>query len=348
MNEIALFEISRRRVVRKGGGPSPMAVRSVLPILGLAAGLLLAPLNAEPQQAAEGARIGYLSTLSAAPDAVNREAFRQGLRALGYVEGQNALIVARHADGNLERLSELAAEIARLKVDVIVAATTPAVRAVQQATSTIPVVMAFAGDPVGDGLVSSLARPGGNTTGLSAAVTEIAAKRVEFLHAVVPNASHFVLLATPAASISMVSASENAGRVLGVRVTTLRIGNASDVTRALSAESNERIDGVIVDLAIGRNVTQILELASTRRLPTVSGPPEFTVGGGLLAYGANYPDLFRRAALYVDKILKGAKPADLPVEQPTKFELIVNLRTARTQGLTIPQSLLLRADEVIQ
>ncbi len=325
-----------------------MTLRFVLPILSVAAGLLLAPFDAESQRAPAVARIGYLSPLSAVSDAANREAFRQGLRVLGYVEGQNALIEARHADGNPERLSELAAEIVRLKVDVIVAATTQAVRAAQQATPTIPVVMAFAGDPTGDGLVASLARPGGNTTGLSAAVTEIAAKRVEFLHAVVPQSSRFVLLATPAASNSMVSASESAGQRLGMRVTTLRVLNTSDVTRALSAESNERIDGVIVDLAIRRNVTQILELASKRRLPTVSGPREFAMDGGLLAYGANYPDLFRRAALYVDKILKGAKPADLPVEQPTKFELIVNLRTAKALGVTIPTSLLTRADELIQ
>ncbi len=317
-------------------------------ILALAGGLLLAPFNAESQQAAKVARIGYLSTQSVAADAANREAFRDGLRALGYVEGQNALIEVRHADGNLERLPELAAEIVRLNVDIIVAATTQGVRATQRATPTIPVVMAFAGDPIGDGLVTSLARPGGNTTGLSAAVSEIAGKRVEFLHAVVPKSTRFVLLATPAASISMVSATENAGRAIGTRVTTLRVRNASDVTRALSAEPTERIDGVIVDLAIRQNVTQILELASRRRLPTVSGPREFAVDGGLLAYGANYPDLFRRAASYVDKILRGAKPADLPVEQPTKFELIVNLRTARALGLTIPPSLLARADEVIQ
>jgi putative ABC transport system substrate-binding protein len=270
------------------------------------------------------------------------------LRALGYVEGQNALIEARHADGNLERLSEHAADIVRHKVDIIVTATTLAVRAVQQATPTVPVVMAFAGDPAGDGLVASLARPGGNTTGLSAAVTEIAAKRVEFLHAVVPKASNFVLLASPAASSSMVSASESAGEALGTRVTTLRVRDASDVTRALSGAPSDRIDGVIVDLAIQRNVAQIIELASRRRLPTISGPREFALEGGLLAYGANYPDLFRRAASFVDKILKGAKPADLPVEQPTKFELIVNLRTARALGLTIPPTLMTRADEVIR
>ena len=324
-----------------------MLIRSILSILILVEGLLVAT-DAESQQAAKVARIGYLSPLSADADTANREAFRQGLRTLGYVEGQNTLIEARHADGNLERLAELAIEIARLDVDVVVAATTPAVRAVQHATATIPVVMAFAGDPTGDGLVASLARPGGNTTGLSAAVTEIAAKRVEFLHAVVPKARRFVLLAPPETSKSMVSASEKAGQVLGMRVSTLRVRNAADVTRALSAESNERIDGVIVDLGIQRNVAQILEMTSRRRLPTASGPRDFAVRGGVLAYGANYPDLFRRAASFVDKILKGAKPADLPVEQPTKFELIVNLRTAKTLGLTIPTTLLTRADELIQ
>lgn len=325
-----------------------MTHRSCLAILGATAAFLFAPINAESRRATEVARIGYLSPLTAGSDAANREAFVQGLRALGYVEGRNALIVARHADGNLDRLSDLAAEIVRLKVDVIVAATTAAVRAVQQTTQAIPVVMAFAGDPTGDGLITSLARPGGNTTGFSAAVTEIASKRVELLREVVPKASHFVLLAAPAASKSMVSASGSAGTALGVRVTTLPVRDASDVVRALSDVPNKRIDGVIVDLAIRENVAQILELASKRRLPTVSGPREFATNGGLLAYGANYPDLFRRAASYVDKILRGANPADLPVEQPTKFELVVNLASARALGLTIPPSVVARADELIK
>jgi putative tryptophan/tyrosine transport system substrate-binding protein len=321
---------------------------SVLSILGVAAGLLLAPLDAASQGAANVARIGYLSPVSASSDAANREAFGQGLRALGYVEGKNVLIEARHADGNLERLADLAADIVRLKVDVIVAATTTAVRAAQQATSTIPIVMAFAGDPAGDGLIASLARPGGNTTGLSAAVTEIAAKRVEYLRAVVPTASRFILLAAPSASISMVSATERAGAELGTRVSTVRVRDPGDVGRALKAAPNESVDGVIVDLAIRRSIAQIIELANARRLPTVSGPREFAANGGLLAYGADYADLFRRAADYVDRILRGAHPADLPVAQPTKFELVVNLRTAKKLGLTIPPSLLARADELIR
>jgi putative ABC transport system substrate-binding protein len=328
--------------------PGLITARAVLSVLGLAAGLQLAPLDAHGQRAEKAVRIGYLSGLTASADAANIEGLRQGLRALGYDEGRNLLMEVRHAEGNTERLSGLAAEIARLNVDLIVAATSPAVRAAQQAAPAVPVVMAFAGDPVGDGLVSSLARPGGRTTGFSAAVSEIAAKRVEYLHAVVPRASTLTLLAAPNASTSMVSASEAAGRTLGVRVHTVHIRNAGDVVRALSVESSERADGVIVDLGIPRNVAQILELANRRRLPTISGPREFVVDGGLLAYGANYPDLFRRAASYVDKILKGANPADLPVEQPTRFELIVNLRAARALGLTIPPSLLVRADEVIE
>lgn len=325
-----------------------MLDRRLLLISILAGGFLLAPPRADSQQNVKVARVGYLSTLPAAVDAPNREAFRQGLRALGYVEGQNLAIEARHADGNAERLPGLAAEISRLNVDVIVAATTPAVRAAQQAAKATPVVMAFAGDPVGDGLISSLARPDRNTTGLSASVIEIAAKRVELLSAVVPRSSRVVLLAAPAASISMVSATESAGRALGMQVTTVRVRDARDVAHALAPGSSGRIDGVIVDLVVRQNAAQILELARSRRLPTVSGPREFAEEGGLLAYGPNYPDMFRRAATYVDKILRGTSPAELPVEQPTKFDMIVNLRTARALGLTIPPSLLTRADEVIR
>ena len=325
---------------------APMSRRHVLFIV--AGVLVLTTSSPEAQEGAKVARIGYLSPQSVAADAANREAFREGLRALGHVEGKSVRIEARHADGNLERLAPLAAELVGLDVDVIVAATTVAVRAAQRATTAIPVVMAFSGDPVGDGLVASLARPGGNTTGLSASVGEIAAKRVEFLHAVVPKSQRFVLLSTPTASSTMVSSSESAGRALGTRVVTLRVRNASDVARALSTTSSEPIDGVIVDMVIQPNVAQILELARQKRLPTVSGPREFAMKGGLLAYGANYPELFRRSASYVDKILKGARPADLPVEQPTQFDLIVNRRTAKDLGLTVPLSLLTRASEIIE
>ena len=325
-----------------------MKRRTVLRTLLAVAAIALPPFDVGAQRAADVVRIGYLSPHTASADAANRRAFVRALTALGYIEGKNALIEARYADGKPDALPTLAAELAAFTVDVVVAATTPAVRAAQLASSTTPVVMAFAGDPVGDGLVATLARPGGNTSGLSAAVTEIAAKRVEFLRAVVPTAAHFVLLAPPTASISMVSGSEDAGGRLGTRVTTLRVRNPSDIGRAFSGPGNARIDGVIVDLAIQPDVAQILALAGKQRLPTVSGPREFALAGGLLAYGADYPDLFRRAALYVDKILRGAKPGELPVEQPIKFSLIVNLKTAKALGLTIPQSLVLRADELIQ
>jgi putative ABC transport system substrate-binding protein len=316
-------------------------------LLSLAACLLIGAFDVQSKEAPKVARIGYLSTQSAAVDATNSAAFRDGLAALGYIVGKTAVIEVRHANGSEERLPELAAEIVRLKVDVIVAATTPAVRAVQAATTTIPVIMAFAGDPVGDRLVASLARPGGNTTGLSAAVTEIAAKRVEFLHAVVPRSSRFLLLAPPGASTSMVSATQQAAVRIGKTLTIVRVRNASDVSRAFSVVPGERFDGVIVDVAIREDIAHILELARTRQLPTISGPRDFARDGGLLAYGANYPDLFRRSAAYVDKILRGAKASELPIEQPTKFELVVNLRTADTLGLTMPPSLLTRADEVI-
>jgi putative ABC transport system substrate-binding protein len=309
-------------------------------------GVLAAPFAAGAQPG-KIARIGYLSPLSAVTDSLNRGAFVQGLRDLGYVDGQNAVIEARYADGSSERLRSLAAEIVRLKVDVIVAAPTPAVRAVQQATRTIPIV-AFSGDPVGESFIAGLARPGGNITGLSSTGAEIAAKRVEFLKAIVPKLSHVAHLEAPDAARRMVAETEAAGRTLGVRVINLFVRNPRDLNSAFSTVRSERVDGLIVALSVKPYWPQIVDFALKNRLPTVSGPREFVEAGGLTAYGPDYPDLFRRAAMYVDKILKGAKPADIPVEQPTKFELVINLKTAKAIGLTIPQSLLVRADEIIQ
>ena len=314
-------------------------------LCGLAIGTLSAPLSAEAQQADKLARIGYLSPLSAVTDSVNREAFRQGLRDLGYVEGQNAVIEARYADGSPDRLRSLAAEIVHLKVDVIVAAPTPAVRAVQQAT--IPIV-AFSGDPVGESFVTALARPGGNITGLSSSVAEIAAKRIEFLKAIVPKLSHISHFVAPDVARRMVTETEAAGRTLGIRVNNLFVRDSKDLNSAFSTVRRAGVGGLIVALAVKPYWPQIVDFALKNRLPTVSGPQEFVEAGGLMAYGPHYPDLFRRAAMYVDKILQGAKPADLPVEQPTKFELVINLKTAKALGLTIPQSLLVRADEIIQ
>ncbi len=317
--------------------------------LGTLALLLVAlPLGGEAQQPAKLARIGYLSALSASADSTHREAFRQGLRDLGYVEGQNAVVEARYADGKFERLPDLAAEIVRLKVDVIVAAPTPAVRAAQQATRTVPIVMAFSGDPVGEGFVTGLARPGGNITGLSAMVGEMAAKRVEFLKVIVSDISRVAYLANSATARQGVTGTEAAGRTLGVQVSTVFVCNSSELEHAFSTLKRVNVGGLIVDLTLQEHWRQIVDLAFKSRLPTVSGPREFVEAGGLMAYGPRYPDLFRRAATYVDKILKGARPSDLPVEQPTKFEFVINRKTAKALGLTILPLLLLLADQVIE
>jgi len=317
-------------------------------LCGLTLGTLSAPLGGEAQQAAKAARIGYLSPTSAAADALYSEAFRQGLRALGYVEGQNIFIEARYADGRSERLSDFAAELVRLKVDVIVAAPTTAIRAVQRATRTIPIVMAFAGDPVGEGFAVGLARPGGNITGHSSAGSEIAAKRVEFFKAIVPQLSRVAQLTTPGVATAAVTETEAAGRTLGVRVITTVVSNSNEVEHAFSSMRDARVGGIVVALTLRPYWKQILHLARQSRLPAVAAAREFAEAGGLMAYGPDYPDLYRRAATYVDKILKGAKPADLPVEQPTKFELVINMKTAKALGLTIPQTILLRADQVIE
>jgi len=311
--------------------------------------VVLASLRAgEAQETAKSARIGYLSPLSADGDSVNREAFREGLRALGYLEGRNVVIEARYADGRPDVLVGLAADLVRLKVDVIVAAPTPAVRAARQATSTIPIVMAFSGDPVGDGLVASLARPGGNITGCSATVPEVAVKRVEFLRAIVPKATRLTHLIDPDSVKATVTETEAAGRSLGVRVITTYIRSSRDVQDAFATKAGANIGGVIVSLSLQPYWSQIVDLALKHRVPSVSGPWEFVRAGGLMAYGPDYPELFRRSATFVDKILKGAKPADLPVEQPTKFDFVISGKTAKALGLIVPPSLLVQASRVVE
>jgi len=313
----------------------------------LASGLLAAPLAAQAQQA-RVARIGYLSLLSASADAANVDAFRQGLHDHGYVNGQNALIEARYAEGASERLPAFAAELVRLKVDVVVASTTAAVRAAHQASSTIPIVMAFTADPVGEKLVASLARPGGNITGLSATVVEMAVKRLELLKVIAPQITRAAFLVNPATAKAVLGGGEAAGRALGVPVNTLLVRDAKGLDQAFATLKKAPVGGLIVDLTLQDQWKRILEFALQNRLPTVSGPRAFIEAGGLAAYGPHFPDLFRRSATYVARILKGAKPADLPVEQATRFELALNLKTAKALGLKIPQSLLLRADEVIE
>ena len=257
-------------------------------------------------------------------------------------------IRSRSAEGRFEKLHELAAELVRLNVDVIVASPTASIRAAQRATKTIPIVMALSGDPVGSGFVTSLAHPGGNITGLTSVAQELTAKRLELLKAIAPGMSRVSFLANRSTPKQFVTEMEAAGRVLGTQISLVMVEDAGELDRAFAAMVKARVEGLVVDLVLDEYRRQIADLAIRHRLPTISGPREFAEAGALMAYGPDYPDLFRRAATYTDRILKGAKPADLPVEQPTKFDLAINLKTAKALGLTIPQSVLIRADEIIQ
>jgi len=321
-------------------------------LAGAGAGHLAAPLTAEAQQAGKVHRIGMLETTSMALNAANIEAFRQGLRELGYVEGRNYIIEYRSADGRSERFPDLAAELVRLKVDVILTRGTPAVMAAKSATGTIPVVMAASSDPVLSGVVASLARPGGNITGLSSIVHEVSGKRLELIREVFPGVSRIAVLlimSNPAEALQW-KETEIAASSLRVQVQLLDVRKAGDFGRAFDAAIKQRAGALVVglDTLTQTNHRFIVDLAAKHRLPTIYGTREFVDAGGLMGYGVSYPDLYRRAATYVDKILKGAKPADLPVEQPTKFDLVINLKTAKALGLTIPPSLLARADQVIE
>ena len=319
----------------------------------LALSLLAAPLAA--QQAAKIARIGYLTVDMAANPHV-REAFLQGLRDLGYVEGRNVVIEYRDAEGKFERLPARVAELVALKVDVIVTAggTLPALAA-KQATKTIPIVFASAPDPVTDGLVTSLARPGGNVTGLSQLAQELVGKRLEQLEQAVPGVSRVAVLWQPGGlgertEKGMLKGAEVAARALGVRLQFVEARSPADFDRAFTEMTRARADALTVlpSTMLNTERRRLVDLAAKNRLPAVYPWRESVDAGGLMSYGPNLADLFRRAAIYVDKILKGAKPADLPVEQPTKFELVINLKTAKALGITVPHSLLLRADQVIE
>jgi putative ABC transport system substrate-binding protein len=319
---------------------------------GTGAVLFAAPLAAEAQQAAKIARIGYLSpNLAASPHL--HEAFRQGLRDLGYVEGRNVVIEYRDAEGKPERLPALAAELVALKVDVIVAANTPTALAAKQATRTIPIVLSCAADPVTSGLVTSLARPGGNATGLSVLI--LVGKCLEQLTQAVPGVSRVAALVQPGAvpertEKDLLTEADVAARALGVRLQIVEARGPADFDRAFSDMTRARAGALTV---LSGNMffierRRLVDLAAKNRLPAVYPWRDYVDAGGLMSYGPNLPDSHRRAATYVDRILKGTKPGDLPVEQPTKFELVINLKTAKALGLTIPPSLLGRADEVIQ
>ncbi len=321
----------------------------------LAVFLLAAPLAASAQQAAKIARIGYLSGANLAASPHLHEAFRQGLRDLGYVEGRNVVIEYRDAEGKPERFPALAAELVALNVDIIVAPITLTAVAAKQVTRTLPIVFATAGDPVGSGLVTSLARPGGNATGLSILAPELVGKRLELLKQAVPEVSRVAVLWRPGSmgermDKDMLKEADGAARALGVRLHLVEARGPADFDRAFADITRARAAALTVfgSTMFSNERRRLVDLAAKNRLPAVYTSREFVDAGGLLSYGPNAADLYRRAATYVDKILKGAKPADLPVEQPTKFELVINVKTAKALGLTLPQSLLQRADEVIQ
>jgi putative ABC transport system substrate-binding protein len=320
----------------------------------LAGSLVAAPLAAEAQQAAKIARIGFLAlNLAASPHL--QEAFRQGLRDLGYVEGRNVVIEYRGAEGKLERLPALAAELVALKVDVIVAGGTPHALAAKQATRILPIVFATASDPVTSGLVTSLARPGDNVTGLTNLAPELVGKCLEQLKQAVPGVSRVAVLWQPGVQgerteKDMLKRAEVAARALGVRLQFVEARGPDDFDRAFSEMTRARADALTVlqgPMFVNER-RRLVDLAAKNRLPAVYPWRDGVDAGGLMSYGPNLADSFRRAATYVDKILKGAKPGDLPVEQPTKFELVINLKTAKALGLTIPQSLLGRADHVVE
>jgi ABC-type uncharacterized transport system substrate-binding protein len=318
--------------------------------------ILAAPLAREAQQP-KVARLGYLVTGSLESPEVRarRDAFRTGLRELGYLEGQDIVLEYRGADSKIERLLGLATELTRLKVDLIIAVATPAARAAQQATTTIPIVATAMGDPVRDGLVASLARPGGNVTGTTFLGPELVPKRLELLKQALPRVSRVAGLRHPGAFSEgtmkdMLKETEAAAGTLGVQLQLVDVRGPDEFDRAFSTMIRERAEALLVfpSTMLFAQGKRIVDLAAKHRLPSMSNAREFVDLGGLIAYGASLIDLNRRAATYVDKILKGTKPADLPIEQPTKFELVINMKTAKALGLTIPHSIMVRADELIQ
>jgi putative ABC transport system substrate-binding protein len=307
---------------------------------------------AHAQQAKKVPRIGFLATVSPSTILARVEAFRQGLRELGYVEGKNIVIEYRYAEGKLDRLSELAAELVRLKVDVIVTAGPVPTRAAKEVTVTIPIVMGFDDDPVGSGFVASLARPGGNITGLSTLSPEISGKQLELLKEIIPKLSRVAVLGTSTrpGNAQELREVELAAGALGVKLQYVDVLSPKDIEPAFQAARKGRADALLV---LGSPVLisyrkQLVDLAVKNRLPAIYNRSEFVEDGGLMTYGVSVTDLFRRAATYVDKILKGAKPADLPIEQARKFELVINLKAAKQIGLTIPPNVLARADKVIK
>jgi putative tryptophan/tyrosine transport system substrate-binding protein len=323
-----------------------MRRREFITLLG---GVAAWPLAVRAQQGGKPATIGLLGSGTAAAQSQLTAAFVQRLHELGWIEGRNVTIEYRWAEGRSERFAEIAAEFVRMKVDVILTHNTPPVLAAKQATSTIPIVFATAGDPIGTGMVANLARPGGNVTGLSTQAPDITGKRLGLLREIVPNLNRLAIMGNvdPITVLALHEA-EAAANKLRLEVSRSEIRQAQDIAPAFEILKGTEALYVLADPLLFANRVRINSLALKMRLPTMHGNREYIEGGGLMSYGPYWPDLWRRAADYIDKILRGAKPADIPVEQPTKFELVINLTTAKALGLTIPETLLLRADEVIE
>ena len=329
-----------------------MSVKGIGFTFTLTLGILLWSLAAQAQQTGKGYRIGFLGNSTAALETNLAGAFRQGLRDLGYVEGQNVLIEYRWAEGKYERLPALIDELLALKVAVIVTAGTPATLAVKRATTAVPLVMIAVGDPVGTGIVASLGHPGANITGLTSISTEMDAKRLELLREVVPGVSHIAVLWNAASPLQVLAEKQvqAAAQVLRMKVLSFGVKTADEIKDALAVMAKERPDALLVlaDRLLLHHRALIMEFAARHRLPGVHAYRELVEAGGLMSFGPSYADMHKRAAYFVDRILKGVKPADLPVERPPTFELVINLKAAKALGLTIPQSVLLRATELIQ
>ena len=323
--------------------------RELLAALG---GVAAWPLAARAQQVGKRYVVGILSAGGGGVQAALNAAFSDGLREWGWVEGKNVVFENRNAENRLERLPELAADLVRLKVDVIAADGTLAPLAAKQATTTIPIVMTTAGDPLGSGLVASLARPGGNVTGMSLMAPDLGAKRLELLKELLPRLSRVAVLWNAANPYSALvfKQTQDGGRTLGIDVQSLDVRGPDDFDGTFEAARRLRPDALITveDPLTGSHRKRIADFTAAQQLPSLHGIREFVAAGGLISYGASLADLSRRAAYYVDKIFKGAKPADLPIQQPTKFELVINLKAAKTLGLDVPPTLLARADEVIE
>jgi putative tryptophan/tyrosine transport system substrate-binding protein len=314
--------------------------------------VLITPSATQAQQIAHVPRVGYLGTSSASLEPELVRAFREGLRDRGYVEGQNLLIEYRWAEGNDQRFPDLVADLVKLKVDLILTAGTPAALAAKRATQTIPIIMAVAGDAVGTGLVSSLARPGGNLTGLTAMVPDLEGKRLEILREVFPKLAKLVVLLNSANSLTAIQWEQTkiSAKALGIQLQPIEVQQRDDFKNAFARVARQRPDAItmVADRFMLAHRTLIVDFVAKTRLPAMYPYRDFVVAGGLMSYAPSYEDLFRRSATYVDKILRGAKPSDLPIEQPTKFELLVNLKAAKALGVVIPPSILLRADQVVE